>query len=70
MHKEIRFLRSLDVDPVKRHLDDLLDEALGETFPSSDPVSVTLRPMCGRRVVLNAFAKMVDDASQGCSEWR
>lgn len=27
----------------KRHLDELLDEALDETFPASDPIAVTPR---------------------------
>ena len=28
-------------DPKKRKLDDLLEEALEDTFPASDPVAVT-----------------------------
>jgi hypothetical protein len=32
--------RKADADEKKRHLDDVLDEALEETFPASDPVNV------------------------------
>jgi hypothetical protein len=30
-------------DQVRRHEDELLDEALKETFPASDPISITVR---------------------------
>jgi hypothetical protein len=29
-------------DPGAGHLDKMLDEALGETFPASDPVAITM----------------------------
>jgi hypothetical protein len=29
-------------DPGATHLDKMLDEALGETFPASDPVAITI----------------------------
>jgi hypothetical protein len=29
-------------DPGAAHLDKMLDEALGETFPASDPVAITI----------------------------
>jgi hypothetical protein len=38
----------------KRHLDTLLDEALQETFPASDPIAVTPRR---RKMPLTAAGK-------------
>jgi hypothetical protein len=36
-------LRSQPPAPDKRHLDQLLDEALEETFPASDPIAIDVR---------------------------
>jgi hypothetical protein len=36
--------KKADKDAEKRRLDDALDEGLEETFPGSDPVSVTQPP--------------------------
>jgi hypothetical protein len=34
-------------DPGAAHLDEMLDEALRETFPASDPVAITIEtPIC------------------------
>lgn len=35
-------LPEVATDANKNHIDALLDEALAETFPASDPISVTL----------------------------
>jgi len=35
-----RYLRKYPQDPAKQHVDDLLDEALDESFPASDSPSV------------------------------
>lgn len=33
----------------RRHLDELLDEGLEETFPASDPVAIVQRAPAGRK---------------------
>ena len=34
--------------PDPKHQDELLDESLKETFPASDPVSITISTVSGR----------------------
>lgn len=43
MADEKQSLRSLGASRIKGHLDQLLDEALEETFPASDPISIPCR---------------------------
>lgn len=40
MSEEQRSIHSSGADAVRWHVDELLDEALMETFPASDPVSI------------------------------
>jgi hypothetical protein len=43
-------------DQVRRHEDELLDEALKDTFPASDPMSITVRDVTSSAAPVEAEA--------------
>lgn len=40
----VRIDRAASLASRKAHLDDILDDALDETFPASDPISIDFEP--------------------------
>jgi hypothetical protein len=52
---------SLGVTTEAEHLEELLDEALNETFPASDPVAITIEPRdAGKPVLPNNITDSTD----------
>jgi hypothetical protein len=54
----------------RAHVDDLLDEALNETFPASDPVAINIEREWDEREVLRVRGSRAPVADRRSARWK